>query len=861
MRDRATRRSWVALIVVGLLSGCGGPPAHPPTEEPITTVPVKQGGTDLAEVVGEEAGPPAPEPPAVSSVSIEPSRATLLPDDEGLQFLVSTEGEQGGTADLTAEVSWRVEPKGVVEIGPGGYARAIGPGQATVTAIAPDGSEATAELVVDGSSDRPWNFAVDVVPIFTRFGCNGGGCHGKATGQNGFHLSLFGYDPSRDHQALTRDSGGRRLALLDPEFSLLLRKASGRVPHGGGRALPVDSDSYRTLLDWIADGAPERRGSGHGEIVAVEVHPQDVRLDAPGPQQLRVVARFADGHERDVTRLSRFDVKDDTTASVDEYGRAELLRRSETDLIVRYKTAVISSRLATLINPELEFDFDSLPRRNLIDEHLFARLESLKVPPSPPSDDATFLRRATLDLTGQQPRPDEIRAFLEDEDPEKRAKLVDRLMQEPLFVDFWNNKIGDLLQISQARFPEGVYRYNDWVEAQVAANRPWDEFVRELLTALGDPSALEGGPVNYALEGQDARERAELTAQRFLGQRFRCAQCHDHPFDVWTQDDYYGLAAFFAKVGRASPRPGQMMNAGLVTVNPDGFITHLRTGEKADPILPGGQAVECSPGDDPRIALADWMTAPDNPYFSRAAANWVWAQFFGRGLAEPADDLSAGNPPVHPELLDALAADFVAHDFDLRHLIRTVATSEAYGLSSTPVPGNEQDTRLFSHQMPRPLSAYQMADALAQATDTELRFSLVRGGGRGTVTTMKAVQVDDPAIASTLLDTFGRCPRVGGCSPVATPTLSLRQALLLIGGSEIDDRIVRFNGYLASLLEFDPTPGEIVENLYLRTLCRKPTEEESEHWSALIESADSIREASEDLFWALLNCREFAFNH
>jgi hypothetical protein len=562
-----------------------------------------------------------------------------------------------------------------------------------------------------------------------------------------------------------------------------------------------------------------------------------------------------------VTRLSRFEVRDDATAEVDETGLATLLRRAETDLIVRYRTAVVSSRLASRMNPDLEFDFDGLPRRNLIDEHLFARLEALNVPPSPPADDATFLRRVTLDLTGQQPRPEQIRKFLDDEDPDRRAVLVDSLMNNPLFVDFWHLKLGDLLQISQARFGNSVYRYNDWVKAQLAENAPWDEFVRTLLTALGNPNALDGGPVNYALEGEDAREQAELTAQRFLGLRFRCAQCHDHPFDRWTQDDYYGLAAFFAKVGRGNPADGMMSDRRAVSVNPEGMIRHLRTGEPASPTIPGGDPVELEPDADPRAALADWMTSPDNPYFARTVANWAWAQFFGRGLAEPSDDLSAGNPPVHPELLDALADDFRRSGYDLRHLIRTIAHSEAYALSSRTVPGNASDDRLFSHQFPRPLTAHQMADALAQATDTPLRFDQGRGSGGGRLVERRAVQVSDPAIPSTLLDTFGRCPRQSGCSTVATPTLSLRQALLLVGGNAIDDRIGRFDGYLAGLLEFEPTPAEIVENLYLRTLCRKPSDEESAHWSELLEGSESIRDASEDLFWALLNSREFAFNH
>ncbi|WP_152050514.1 DUF1549 and DUF1553 domain-containing protein [Tautonia marina] len=860
MHHRVFRQCLLMLVVAVFTAGCGGDqPAVVADRDPHAdrTVASKQ-QEPPAERVPAEASPHSSPGP---TLAIEPSSAILPPDATGLQFIVSQINPDGSRCDVTQEVvGWETSTEDGVRFEQSGYLVPQESGNETVTAVFQDGASVSAEVVVERSPERSWNFATDIVPIFTRFGCNSGSCHGKAGGQNGFHLSLFGYDPDADYQALTRDAGGRRLSLTHPESSLVLLKGLGRIPHGGGPALPSTSEANQTLLEWIDAGAPLHRGEEHGPLVSVEVFPNDLRLAEPGSHQIRVVAKFADGLERDVTRLSRFEVRDDATASVDDNGRVTLLRRAETDLIVRYQTSVIATRVGTRMNPDLTFDFASLPRRNLIDDHLFARLESLNVPPSPPADDASFLRRVSLDLTGQQPRPDQIRAFLDDPDPDRRIALVDRLMNDPLFVDFWHLKLGDLLQISQARFGNGVYRYNDWVKEQLASNTPWNEIVQTLLTSLGNPNDLDGGPVNYALEGEDAREQAELTAQRFLGLRFRCAQCHDHPFDRWTQDDYYGLAAFFAKVGRAVPNADGMMAPATVGVNPEGVVLHLRTGEPAVPTLPGGEVVQLAADIDPRTVLADWITAPDNPYFARTAANWAWAQFFGRGLAEPSDDLSDSNPPVHPELLDALADDFISHGFDLRHLIRTIASSEAYGLSSRPIPGNEGDTRLFSHQTPRPLTAHQMADALAQATDTELLFNLGRGS-QGTLRSSKAVQVSDPAIPSVLLDTFGRCPRVAGCSTVATPTLSLRQALLLVGGNAIDDRISRFDGYLSGLLELEPSRAEIVENLYLRTLCRKPSDEESEHWSALMDESDSLREASEDLFWALLNSREFAFNH
>ncbi len=561
------------------------------------------------------------------------------------------------------------------------------------------------------------------MPILTRQGCNTGGCHGKADGQNGFHLSLFGYDPEGDHRAITRDASGRRVSTLAPDESLILRKATGSTPHEGGRRIAPDSEAYQLLRGWIAAGAPESRGKTHGPVASLRVEPFDLRLGGPGAANVRVVAHYADGHARDVTRLAQFKINDDSAASVTPEGRVTLLHRAETDLIVRFGSQVVSTRIATIINPDLKFDFAALPRKNVVDAELFKRLEALKVPPSPRATDAAFLRRVTLDLTGQQPDSSQIKEFLKDADPEKRTKKVDELLKEEDFVRFWQIKLGDMLQISQARFNAGAGPYNTWLGRRLKENAPWDAMVRELLTSLGDPTDREkGGPVNYALDGIDPKVAAEQTAQRFLGLRLRCAQCHDHPFDVWTQDDYFGLAAIFARVGRGAPQ-GAMMGKPKVTIDPKGSVEHLRTKKPAEMRLLDHTVVKVEDKDDPRKALADWITKPDNPYFARATANYVWAQFFGRGIAEPADDLSRANPPVHPELLDALAKDFVEHKYDLRELIRTVATSEAYGVASSTVAGNEHDTRLFSHHLPRPLTAHQMADALAQATGVPLAIS------------------------------------------------------------------------------------------------------------------------------------------
>ena len=836
----ARRRYPLGWLICGLWlwAGCGHEAPQPPALPALVTAPPSV-----------EAPKPAVAPPS-NGLLVSPSAIILDPSDPGFQLLASIKGRHSGRRDVTAAVAWTAEPSGVVVVDPQGYVKSLAPGRATLHASF-EGSKSSLPVEVVGGQPS-WNFGVDIVPIFTRSGCNTGSCHGRADGQNGFHLSLFGYDPQADYQAITHDAAGRRLSRIDPARSLLLQKATGRIPHGGGPRILPGSQAEKTLLAWLSSGAPETSGKIHGPLTALAVEPSDVRLDEPGPQQLRVLAHFADGHARDVTRLANYRVGDEFTLSITPQGQAKLLRRAEADLVVRFLSQVVSTRLATIVNPDLAFDFDKLPRRNFIDAELFKRLASLKVPPSPTASDPVFLRRVSLDLTGEQPQPEQVRQFLNDTDPDKRAKLVDRLLQSREFLLFWKIKFGDLLQISSVRFGNGASYYHTWLEERLAANTPWDQVVRTLMTALGNPMTPGGGPVNYALDGVDPTSAAEQTAQRFLALRMRCAQCHDHPFDVWTQDDYFGLAAFFAKVQRGAP--GAMQGRTEIKVDPKGAIEHLRTKKPSIARLLDGKPLDLKPEDDPRKALADWMTAPGNPYFARAAANWVWAQFFGKGIADPPDDLSRSNPPVHPELLDALARHFVDHKFDLRDLIRTIAVSEAYGLSSGALPGNEKDTRLFSHQIPRPLTAHQMADALAQATDVPNRFPQRPAGTR-------SIEVADPSTASNILETFGRCARNVGCASVATPPLSLRQSLLLIGGDVIESKVTSLNGYLANLLTLNPEPDEIVDNLYLRVVCRFPTPEEQSRWAAELKQAKSLREASEDLFWALLNSREFSFNH
>jgi hypothetical protein len=843
-----SRRLVAALVSSWFAVGCQDAP--PPSVLPAHT----ESKSALPENASN-ANPKRMAPPLQPRIGIEPSEAALEPNDPGLQLVVHNRGQSGKPVDLTRMVEWSVEPEGVVELDRSGFVRPKGAGRATIL-VRFEGEEVSCELTVKPYDERSWSFDNDIVPLLTRQGCNTGGCHGRADGQNGFRLSLFGYDASADYQSITRDSGSRRVDSMRPDASLLLQKATGQVAHAGGQRIAPGSSTYQLLASWIGAGVPETHGPSHGSFVKLSVEPRSILLSEPQSHQLRVVATYADGHTRDVTRLASFRTNDERVVAVDELGLANLRATGETDVIVRFGSQVVSCRISSPFNPKLAFDFGNLKRSNLIDEHIFKRLEDLKVPPSPAAPDTVFLRRASFDLTGQLPEPDEVKQFVASTDPDKRAQKVTELIARRDFLHFWKLKLGDLLQISPARIGNGAGAYEFWLERQLTQNRPWNEMVTELLTALGDPNdKTNGAAANYALDGPDAQTQAEQTARRFLGVRLRCAQCHNHPFDVWTQDDYFGLAAFFAKVDRGGiGAAGMAAMRARVGVNANGTVLHKRTKVAARPRTLDGREVTLEPNEDPRRALAAWMTQPGNTLMARAAVNWVWAQLFGRGIVDPADDMSSSNPPVHPELLEALARRFVDDGYDLKKLIYLITTSEVYGLSSATVPGNEHDQRLLSHQLSRPLTAHQMADALARATQVPNRFSELSARG-------KAIEVFNPTVASEILDVFGRCNRLEACAPAGTAQVSLRQAILLVGGDIVEGKVSHLSGYLARMLELSPTAEEIVEFLYMRTLCRAPTSEELSHWAAELNASPSLREASEDLFWALLNSREFSFNH
>ena len=699
------------------------------------------------------------------------------------------------------------------------------------------------------------DFANDILPILTRHGCNSGGCHGRLDGQNGFKLSLFGYAPEQDFKAIVKDSAARRIDMIDASSSLILRKASGLVPHGGGQVMDPSSADFTRIKSWLSAGASEHAPKKR-LMKSLRITPESIQAGQAGEYQVKAIAKFNDDSERDVSAWSTWKILDDKVARVDPFGRLTVLESGETDIVVRYGSQVKTARVS-LPGPLVDASaFETLKSDSYIDKTVSRHLQGLNIPPSPLTSDAAFLRRVTLDLVGRLPEPVETRRFLKDSSPDKRQRVIAELFKDADFTKFWSLKFGDFLQISSARQGNSAPFYLLWLQDQLEKQAPWDKMVRDLLTTRGDPSSKESAAAAYSLENIDPITASQLTAQRLLGIRLRCAQCHDHPFDVWTQTQSHQFAAFFAKVRPIAPMPGQMMGRTRIGYFPEGKVLHPRTLEPVPPIVLSGNQPIVKSDTDPLPALADWATSAENPFMAKAFVNWLWAQFFATGLVDPVDDLSAANPPTHPELLDALARRFIELKYQMRPMITEILESRVYQASSLPNAQNSRFARLNAFQSPRTLSAQQLADALAQATGIPNRYTNKPTGTR-------AVEIQDPSTASAMLDTLGRCGRLEACASSAggRATTSLRQSLLWISSDTVDGKVGAVSGYVRQMMDLEPEPEEIVENLFLRTVCRFPTDSESKHWKEVISTSKNRPEIVEDLFWALLNTREFLFNH
>jgi hypothetical protein len=739
------------------------------------------------------------------------------------------------------------------------------------------------EPVSPETHDRTVYFGTDVVPILTKLGCNGGGCHGKATGQNGFRLSLFGFEPEFDYEAIVKESRGRRLSPAAPDNSLLLTKGTSTVPHGGGKRLAVGSDDYRILREWIRQGAtPPRDDDPH--LVRIEIFPTEQILNVNASQQLQVRATFSDGVSRDVTRQAVYQSNEPSIATIaddgliqttSQHGLFSVMARFG-EQIATFHAAVpfvndperlkaienelraIESRLTNNEAGHSNNTSNLIAKPSPIDRHLFAQWRKLGIVPSSPTDDATFLRRASVDICGTLPTRDEVTEYLNDTSPDKRERLIDRLLNRPEYASYFTLKWADILQNRGAGYATSKQRagttlFASWIRDSVESNKPYDQFVSEILTATG--SQNENPPAIWYRTVRKSPEYVESVAQAFLGVRVQCAQCHHHPTERWSQSDYYGLAAVFARVGRKGGfADAEVPTDEIIYLKEAGEVVHPRTGEVLKPQPLGGVPFAIDMQDDPRESLARWMTHADNPFFARTMVNRLWAHFLGRGIVHPIDDARSTNPPSNPELLDALAADFIASGYDVKHLIRTITNSYAYRLDSAPESGNAGDTQTFARFYARRLPAEVILDGISQVLEVPTVFPGVPAGTR-------AIQLPDENVAAHFLDVFGRPARMSACECERVDAPALTQALELVNSTEIQRKLTEASGYAQQLAGRDLPNDSVAEEIFMRVFARNPRPEELKAASEYLASQSDRGEACRSLLWSLLATNEFLFNH
>ena len=706
-----------------------------------------------------------------------------------------------------------------------------------------------------GAGAEPVSFELDIQPILTAKGCNAGACHGKQRGQNGFQLSLLGFDSDFDFAALTKEARGRRVFPAVPKSSLLLTKPTGQVPHGGGVRLDADSEDYQVLLSWIEQGLP-RRIENEPKLERVAVEPTDLLMKPGESHQLRVTAFYSDGSTRDVTSRTTYQSNDAPIVAAEANGEIKAGPiPGETAIMSRYMYAIAITNVAIPLPGEVDDKiYEELPTNNFIDELVWQRLKYLRITPSGPIDDAKFMRRVYIDIIGRLPTPEEARLFLEVGDAHKRERLVDALLERPEYVDHWANKWMDLLRPNPYRVGiKAVLNYDNWIRQQFRENKPYDEFARGLITAQG--STFRNGAATMFRDRRSPDEITTLVSQLFLGIRLECAKCHHHPFEKWGQHDFYSLAAYFSRVGRKGRglSPPISGSEEIILTAKKGSVSHPLTGEVLPPRPLFGDAAEVKEDEDPRKALAAWVTSNENDYFAKVQVNRVWADLMNRGLVEPVDDLRATNPPTNPALLDALAAEFRKQKFDLKKLVRTITTSYVYSLSSIPNERNISDTRNYSRHYRQRLRAEVLLGAVDDISGVPTSFAAMPSGSR-------ANQIWTTRVQSLFLDTFGR-PNPNEDPPCErTGESTVTQTLHLMNAPAIHKKVVNDAGNAAQLAASEKSTDEIVEQLYLMVYARFPDQAEQQIGRGFFEQEGTTkRQATEDLMWALLNTPEFVF--
>ncbi len=701
--------------------------------------------------------------------------------------------------------------------------------------------------------EQPISFELDVQPVLTATGCNAGACHGKQRGQNGFQLSLLGFDPDFDYDQITRQARGRRLFPSSPEQSLLLQKATAELPHGGGVRFAIGSAEYNLLLKWIQQGAA-RAIIDEAQLESVALTQSEFTLTPGESQSLQVIAKYSDGASRDVTAATSYLANEAAVVAVEPSGRMTAgALPGETAVMARYMNHICVANVVIPQSQNLPAEyFAKLPRTNFIDDLIYAKLDKTATEPSAPADDATFMRRVYTDLIGRLPSVAEAKEFLDTQSENKREYLVDRLLQRPEYVDHWANQWADLLRPNPYRVGiKAVLNYDNWIRQQFRENVTYDVFARKLIEAKG--STWENGAATLYRDRREPEEIATLISQLFMGVRLECAKCHHHPFEKWSQRDFYQFAAYFAKVDRKGVGLSPPISGGeeVVFVSTKGSVKHPVTGETLEPQALFGESPTIDEGDDPRAALADWMTSKSNDYFAKVQVNRVWAELMGRGLVDPVDDIRSTNPATNPQLLDALAQHFQANDYDVKSVLKLIVLSNAYSLSSTPTESNVADRLNYSRHYRHRLRAEVLLDAVADITETPNSFD-------GMWTEARANQVWTHRVNSMFLDTFGR-PNENQDPPCErTPDSTVTQALHLMNSPEIDRRIRSDAGRAARLANNKLPATEVVDELYLSIFSRYPSEAERSYAVGLIDSSgDKRREAIQDLMWAMLNAPEF----
>lgn len=777
--------------------------------------------------------------------TVTPAEVTFANAYDGRQLLVAE-----GVSDRTRTAQYRSTNSGVVRVDERGYLRPVSDGEAEIVVRGGPSERRVKVTVRDFARSRAVDFQTEIQPLLSRFGCNSGGCHGKASGQNGFRLSLFGFDPTFDFEAITREGRGRRVYPVSPANSLFVLKAAGQVAHGGGKRIAVGSEEYKLLVRWIEAGARPSEAT-IPLVTRIRVTPANRVLRAGDRQQLAVTAEYSDGTRRDVTRQAEFFGNLDVVATIDSEGLVEARQLTgEAALMARFQGHVAVFR-ALVPHGEPLTAIPEFKPSNYIDELALERWKQLGLRPSPVADDATFLRRVTIDVCGRLPTSDEARAFLADTSPEKRAKLIDRLLASPDYPAFFALRWGSILRNSNlAGSTQAAYAFHTWIKDQIALNRPYDEFVRGIVAAAGEWRDAPAINWYWQMRDDQLHQVTADTAQLFLGVRLQCAKCHHHPYERWSQDDYYGLAGFFTRLGRKSFGEPPPYYAAATTTTGE---KNPRTGKVPEPKCLDGDVGKFAPEEDPRHALVDWMAKPDNPFFARALVNRLWGHFLGRGLTHEVDDMRDSNPPSNPALLDALAKDFIAHKFDVKHVIRTILNSRVYQLSSTPTATNGKDRQNYARFYARRLIAEVFFDAVNQVTGAKVTFS-------GMPAEARAVDLPHEGFGSYFLDAFDRPRRVSGCECERSPAATLAQVLLLANSEEVEQKNRSDKGLVRTLLKAKKTPQEVIEELYLGAYARKPTADELAKAVAYVKRQPGPQEGLEDVLWVLLNSKEFMFN-